>query len=539
MLRLTRRQIASSARLAAEKTVPAIKPVQAPISVKPAPKKKSFSLTGLLFKTALVGAVGYGATLYVATKNDQVMDFVIDKQLPYYEELLDLIENGLVQGLQDRYVVLRDRVRASLSKENINELTQKLEHQGETLIEETRRKLSHDSSSYNNTDATPAQQLQKPVEIEAIRARVEQLPLLLVKSADVAVADTVQALNRLLAQVDKLTVQKGDALVKTVNDAVTVLLERLEALTQRFNDTVLAKLKDLQTELLALYTKKELELTENLLHQFTHEKAQLDQRLQQRLAQEIAAAKESISQAAVNAVLLVRIEQTKQFEKLVQERVNSERDGRLANVEAVVARLDQLDEFAVALEQQLVAEHQKTVLKRAVGRLRSVLLAAEDPTSPPKAIGPYIEELVSLSKDSNSDILRLALVNLQPLARESNQLILTTAQLASRWEQLVPELRSASLLPPNAGLLGHLASLLFLKLLLPVKGNKPDGKDIESVIGRVEQSLVRGDLDLAVEEVTNLKGWGRKLADDWVVQGRKRLEAEFLLGLIETEASVM
>ena len=44
-----------------------------------------------------------------------------------------------------------------------------------------------------------------------------------------------------------------------------------------------------------------------------------------------------------------------------------------------------------------------------------------------------------------------------------------------------------------------------------MKGVKEDGKDIESVIGRVESSLARGELDIAVEEAANLKGWSRMI----------------------------
>ncbi|KAM9917676.1 hypothetical protein OXX59_009177, partial [Metschnikowia pulcherrima] len=140
----------------------------------------------------------------------------------------------------------------------------------------------------------------------------------------------------------------------------------------------------------------------------------------------------------------------------------------------------------------------------------------------------------------DDELIALALAELRPLlTQESTQSILTVPQLLTAWEQLTPELRSASLLPPNAGLLGHLASVFFSKLLMPVKGAKPDGRDIESVIGRVEQSLVRGELDSAVEEVANLKGWTRKLADDWVREGRKRLEAEFLIELIDAETKVL
>lgn len=83
-----------------------------------------------------------------------------------------------------------------------------------------------------------------------------------------------------------------------------------------------------------------MELTENLLHQFNRERAQLESKLNERLKQEIAATKETISQAAVNAVSMVRIEQTKNFEKLVADKINEERNGKLANLEKLNSRLE-------------------------------------------------------------------------------------------------------------------------------------------------------------------------------------------------------
>ena len=273
------------------------------------------------------------------------------------------------------------------------------------------------------------------------------------------------------------------------------------------------------------------------MHQFSTEKQQLEAKLNQKLSQEIQAARAAISQAASNAVAMVRIEQTKNFEKLVSEKLNEERNGRLANLEKLNDRIVELEKFAEGFETQIVSNHKKAIIHQAVSKLKSLLLAPAAGDKP-QPIKPYIDELTKIATDD--EVLALAIKDLSPLiTNESTHSILTNAQLLSRWEQLAPELRSASLLPPNAGLLGHLASIVFSKLLLPVKGVKEDGKDIESVIGRVESSLARGELDIAVEEAANLKGWSRKLANDWVVEGRKRLEIEFLLGLIESESKII
>lgn len=130
------------------------------------------------------------------------------------------------------------------------------------------------------------------------------------------------------------------------------------------------------------------------------------------------------------------------------------------------------------------------MIQQSVNKLKLLLLTPPEASDKPKSIEPYVKALKEVSTDD--EVLNLALKDLDILlAKESTHSLLTNAQLLTRWEQLEPDLRSSSLLPPNAGLLGHLSSVIFSKLLLPVKGVKEDGKDIESVIGRVESSLAR------------------------------------------------
>ncbi|EMG48661.1 MIC60 MICOS complex subunit MIC60 [Candida maltosa Xu316] len=506
------------------------------------PKKKRFSLFGFLFKTTLLAALIYGGTLYTATKNDQVMDFVIDNQLPYHEELIDLIENGSIEDLQQAWEELKGKFTDVKlpSKEDIEELTEKLETRGEDFLKETKKKLGQRKTG---TDLTPTEQLQKNVEIEHVKKNIPHLPLIelsssLGASVDETVRKTIDSFNDFIQSIDASTLaSKDNAAINDITGSINALATKLNSLTKSFDEELQKKLKVSQTELFSSFTKKELELTENLLHQFTTEKQQLEAKLNEKLALEIQAARNVISQAATNAVSMVRIEQTKNFEKLIAERLNEERNGRLANLEKLSDRIDELEKFAESFESQIVSNHKKALIQQSVSKLKSLLLAPTANESP-KAIKPYVDELNQIAADD--EVLKLALKDLTPLlTNESTHSILTNAQLLSRWEQLAPELRSASLLPPNAGLLGHLASIVFSKLLLPVKGVKENGKDIESVIGRVESSLARGELDVAVEEVANLKGWSRKLANDWVVEGRKRLEVEFLLNLIESESKII
>lgn len=517
--------------------VPPAKPV---VPVKPVvvpPKKKGFSLFGLLWRSVLVLSVAYGGTLYAATKNEKVMDFVIDKQLPYYEELIDAIENGSVDDVQAFWKKLTSSVPLP-SKNKIEELTTKLEKQGEHLIEETKKKLAHQ-------EALPAHQLQKAVEFEPVHGKIEKIPFVTLKDGMAGVADdtvkaTIKSFNDLLVLVDgsNLGPQK-DTMVRQISENVLALSTKLAALNNSFEEELQAKLKTSETELLSKHTEKELELTRSMLDQYNYEKLQLEKKYKDRLAKEVEAAKANISQAAVNAITMMRVEQVKKFEASIKERLDTERNGRLKNLDALNSRLEELENFAISLESEVCGARSRTAVQSAAARLKALVFnVTED--APAKRFAPYIDALEAATEKSNDEVIALALAELKPLLKgESSQSLLTVPQLLTAWEQLAPELRSASLLPPNAGLMGHMASILFSKLLMPVKGARADGRDIESVIARVELALVRNELDVAVEDVANLKGWTRKLADDWVREGRRRLEAELLVSLIDAEVKVL
>ncbi|KAI5963606.1 MIC60 [Candida pseudojiufengensis] len=532
-------------------TPPSINPVPIeneipPPPPPPSPKKKKFSFSGFLFKTSLLAIVLYGGTMYLATKNNKVLDFVLDNDLPYNEQLIDFFENLSKEDFEELWYNIQNKFTDVKlpTKSEIGELTTKLEHRSEDFLKETKKKLSSKKDVRKGTDLTPVEQLQKPVEVESLTRDVLRLPLIeldaeVANSVDSSVKQIISSFNNFVQSIDANTLEGSNSnLIKAIDTSVNQLASKLTNLTTNFDNELQNKLKVSQTELVSSFTKKELELTENLIYQFNQEKAQLEKKLNKRLEQEVKAARQAISQAATNAVSMVRIEQTKNFEKLVTEKLNEEREGRLANLDKLNDKINDLEKFAESFEKQIVNTHKKTLIQQSINKLKSLLLFSQPENSTPKSIGPYVDILGQISTDD--EVLNLALKDLIPLiSNESTHSILSNSQLLTRWEQLAPELRSSSLLPPNAGLLGHLSSLIFSKLLVPVKGVKEDGKDIESVIGRVEYSLARGQLDVAVEEATNLKGWSRRLANDWVIEGRKRLEIEFLLGLIESEAKLL
>ncbi|KAI3403789.2 MIC60 [Candida oxycetoniae] len=511
-------------------------------------KGKRFSLFGFLFKTSLLAVVFYGGVLYIATKNDKVMDYVIDHDLPYHEQIIESFDNVSKEDIREAWFNLKQqffKVKTSFSNSEFDHIATAMERKGEEFLKDTRNKLKkHPSGERKGTELTPAEQLQKPVEVESVTRDVTRFPLIelssdVADSVDSSVKQIITSLNSFIQSIDAgLLPSSNSDLVKSIGASLNQLGAKMNTLTSTFDNELKNKLKESQTELASSFSKKELELTDNLLARYNQEKAQLEKKLNEKLEREVKAAREAINQAAINAVSMVRIEQTKKFEKLVTERINEERNGRLANLEKLNDKVKELEKFAASFQDQIVKTHEKTLIQRSASALKAFFFAPIDANAKPKSPKPYIDALAQVSKDD--EILNLALKELTPLiAKDSSHSILTTAQLLTRFENLAPDLRSSSLLPPNAGLLGHLSSLIFSKLLMPVKGVKKDGKDIESVIARIESSLVRGELDIAVEEAANLKGWTRRLANDWVVEARKRLEVEFLLNLIDSESRLL
>ncbi|KAG7191393.1 Formation of crista junctions protein 1 [Scheffersomyces spartinae] len=513
------------------------------VPVSPGPQqppkiKKKFLFPGFLFKTFLATSVLYGGVLYAATKNETVMDFVIEHDLPLYEGLLDVIEHGSFDELKKRMDSVRSKIILP-SKEEITKLTAELEERSEEFLHETRKLAEKTQQKFHHT--TPAEQLQKNPEFESVVKEYQHIPLIKVNDKlDDSLKSTIESFNNLLRTINVPKGPLNDSLLKSINESVAQLTVRLDDLTNNFNEAVEKQVKETQTEYLRSSTAKELELTETLLGQFKNERLQLEKKLNERMTKEVEATREAISQAAANAVAMVRIEDAKKFESMVKDKIDTERNGRLANLDKINTRLEELEQYALSIEEQLSSNNQKVLIHQSIVKLKTVLKTDTDPSEKPKLVKPYLDDLAKVAAGADDQVIDLTLKELYPLlSKESNQTILTTPQLLTRWQQLSGELRSASLLPPNAGLLGHLASVLFSKLLVPVSGNKPDGKDIESVIARVEDSLARDHLDEAVEDVANLKGWTRKLADDWVVEARKRLEIEFLVDVIDAESRIL
>ncbi|ODQ81056.1 hypothetical protein BABINDRAFT_46752 [Babjeviella inositovora NRRL Y-12698] len=459
-------------------------PVAAPVTPAAAPKR--FSLGKFLFKTTFYGSSLYALAVAAAMYNDEANDFVVEN-LPGAPAVIKLVEDYQSNGGHLQF-------DETFKKLNIESITKKIE-----------AKIPDASQIVAKVSA------KKP------------LPTLETSSNE-TLAPTFAALNQLIAAINNSSA--SDETVAAVAASLTQLSVKVDGLTAN-REQELAKLTAAKVQALeATFAAKENASTEKFLQDFQTEKRALEAKHDAQLAAELAAAQATIAQAATNAVDAIKVEQVKQFAVIVEQKVAEERAGKLAQLDVLAANLDSLADVVAQLEGHLDRAASATAVQTQLVRVKA-LLASPQPQG-------FAADLAALQELTAHDPLASAALASVPRESAING-CLTVPQLITRWQLLVPELRSAALLPPNAGLLGHLSSIVFSKLLLSKKGHA-NGNDIESVIARVENYLTRGDLADAVEEAASLKGWSRKLANGWVNESRKRLEVEFLLSVVEAGA---
>lgn len=505
----------------------------------PPPKatpKKTHRFRNFVLTTLTLGSVIYGVGAYYALENDDVHDIFVD-YVPLGDQLIALIEDrrfkqrftslsAVTQATSEGSSAPRglDSVRVSTSGATWKAVDEPLDKPGAINIMKPGPHLSASKDG-----ATPVER--KKVVKEQPRVSLPTIPVPI--NADDHIKSSIAALNEFIKSINESAhspehVEKISKEVISLAQSITEikdtfkaqLSEKIEAEVSKAGTVVEGKTTELRDAVAAL--------EEKWTQEFYEEKKRLQSSYEERLKNEVDAASKVISTHAQNQLKAVHAEREKLFAAEITERVEKERDGRLANLEELAKTLAEIEEMTVQADQVILESDKTAQLHIAVGRLQSVLAADK-----PVALGPYIE---AISKAAGSDPLLQAALNSIP-SEVYDEGVLTPAQLAARFHLLEPEIRKASLLPPNAGIAGHLGSLIFSKLLW-AKSSSAVGDDVESVLSRADVALSEGRIVDAVGEVNTLKGWPKRLAQDWLAEGRKRSEVEFVVDVLAEEGKL-
>ncbi|MCJ1438739.1 Formation of crista junctions protein 1 [Xylographa pallens] len=249
--------------------------------------------------------------------------------------------------------------------------------------------------------------------------------------------------------------------------------------------------------------------------EFESEREKISQSYEERLNSEVERAKQ-ISEKRVNNQLLEQaITLKKQFATDVKDRVETERDGRLSKLSELASSVDELEKLTTDWNSVIDANLKTQHLQVAVEAVRAGLEQADRPR-------PFIKELAALKEIAADDsVINSAIASINPTAYQVG--VPTSAQLIDRFRRVASEVRKASLLPEDAGLASHAASVVLSKVLFKKQG-RAVGDDVESVLTRTETLLEEGNLDEAAREMNTLTGWAKTLSGDWLGEVRRTLE---------------
>ena len=261
--------------------------------------------------------------------------------------------------------------------------------------------------------------------------------------------------------------------------------------------------------------------------EYENERERLSQTYKDKLQSELEAAQKVFEQKIKNKLLEQSIALQKTFTANVRDRVEAERNGRLGKLNELSSSIHELEKLTGEWN-EVVDSNLKT--QHLVVAVEAVKSALENQTTPK----PFVTELAALKEIAADDpVVGAAIASINPAAYQRG--IPSSAVLIDRFRRVAAEVRKAALLPEDAGVASHIASLAMSKVLFKKSGLAVGG-DVEAVLARTEVLLEEGDLDAAAREMNGLHGWAKVLSKDWLSECRRVLEVRQALDVIATEA---
>lgn len=357
---------------------------------------------------------------------------------------------------------------------------------------------------------------------------------------ETVVQDLVKIVNDMITVVNAdgaETANRYAAPLQKAKEAVTAVASKVSALRDAERTAAEERIKEAHRE----FDKTARELLERIdvshkedeikyREEFENERAKIAEQYESRLKAEIDRAQQVWEQKLHNELAEQGLKMKQKFIDDIKGLVEAERDGRLSKLTDLSSNVDSLTQLTSNWNGVIDANLATQKLQVAVDAVRAALDDANASHKP----SPFVREMAALKLVADNDpVVDAAVASINPSAYQKG--IPSTAQLIDRFRRVASEVRKASLLPENAGIASHAASLVLSKVMFKKQG-VPEGNDVESILTRTETLLEEGDLDSAAREMNELKGWAGVLSKDWLNDARKVLEVKQALDVIETEA---
>ncbi|KAJ4990450.1 mitofilin [Stagonosporopsis vannaccii] len=534
----------------------------APDPVKPKPKKRRFRRF-LLWLTILSG-LSYAGGVYYSLVSDNFHDFFTEF-VPFGEDAVAYFEE---REFKRRFPARADQPRLHQQIKGENKVT----IPGKSGLTARVAEDPHTSAVSDNNPApktadqprvgsnqhTPAKGVQeskkdqeqrekpssaatkaepKTVVLDAPSTPISQIDHLNVPAAsEPVVQDVVKIVNDLITVVNADKTHDGkynSALDKAKSELAKVVsdISLLKAnLQKESEDKVKAAHAEFDEAAKELVKRLDHQMQEQETHwkeEYENERERLQQAYRSKVKSELEAAHKVYEAKLKNELLEQSIQLQKNFTQNVRDRVEAEREGRLGKLTDLSNSVHELEKLTAEWNSVVDANLKTQHLVVAVEAVKSALETQVVPK-------PFVTELAALKEIAADDpVVSAAISSINPTAYQRG--IPSSALLIDRFRRVASEVRKAALLPEDAGVASHLASLAMSKVLFKKSGLAVGG-DVEAVLARTEVLLEEGDLDAAAREMNGLQGWAKVLSKDWLSECRRVLEVRQALDVIATEA---
>lgn len=500
----------------------------------PPPARKKGGFRRFILYLILTSGLAYGGGVWLALKSDNFHDFFTE-YVPYGEEAVLYFEE------RDFYRRFPNATR------HPNRLPPIEREPGNKVTIPSKSGLSWKVSEQEAADATKAEKAEKKPTIQkakedtaAKKPATQEAPKEEARKPAVSSVSTLELLN--VKEGDEPIVQE---LVKTFNDIITVIsadeaagkfsapIEKAKNELQNIGEKITALRTDAQRAAEEQIKKAHEEFEESAKElirridearaaeaaqyreEFESEREKLAHSYQEKLNTELQRAQEVSEQRLRNELVEQAIELNRKYLNDVKELVEREREGRLSKLSELTASVNQLEKLTTDWSDVIDINLKTQQLQVAVDAVRSAL---ERPDMP----RPFVRELVAVKELAADDpVVSAAIASINPTAYQRG--IPSSAQIVDRFRRVANEVRKASLLPENAGIASHAASLVLSKVMFKKEG-VATGNDVESILTRTENLLEEGNLDAAAREMNSLQGWAKILSKDWLADVRRVLE---------------
>lgn len=307
-----------------------------------------------------------------------------------------------------------------------------------------------------------------------------------------------EELQKIADKISAIRAEAAKAAQEEINKAHSTFDESARELIRRFEEMRNAEVAQFREE-------------------FEAEREKLAQAYQDKVKTELLRAQELAEQRLKNELVEQAIELNRKYVHEVKDLVEREREGRLSKLDELTANISELEKLTTGWSNVIDTNLKTQQLQVAVDAVRSTLERSEVPR-------PFVRELVALKELAADDpVVDAAIASINPTAYQRG--IPSTAMIMDRFRRVASEVRKASLLPENAGIASHAASLVLSKVMFK-KDGLAEGDDVESILVRTENLLEEGNVDAAAREMNGLQGWAKILSKDWLADVRRVLEVK-------------